>query len=78
MGSAIAGYWAICIISKSIIRHLFLVVKVHNGEDSSLLIESKNKKPETVEIEEKKEVKHQQKLRKTVLEVQQHNKRSKY
>ena len=30
--------------NESIIRHLFLVVKVHNGEDSSLLIESKNKK----------------------------------
>ena len=43
--------------NESIIRHLFLVVKVHNGEDSSLLIESKNKKPESVEIEEKKEVK---------------------
>ena len=43
--------------NESIIIHLFLVVKVHNGEDSSLLIESKNKKPETVEIEEKKEVK---------------------
>ena len=43
--------------NELIIRHLFLVVKVHNGEDSSLLIESKNKKPETVEIEEKKEVK---------------------
>ena len=43
--------------NESIIRHLFLVVKVHNGEDSSLLIESKNKKPETVEIEEKKEAK---------------------
>ena len=43
--------------NESIIRHLFLVVKVHNGEDSSLLIESKNKKSETVEIEEKKEVK---------------------
>jgi small subunit ribosomal protein S6 len=43
--------------NESIIRHLFLVVKVHNGEDSSLLIESKNKKPETVEIEVKKEAK---------------------
>ena len=43
--------------NESIIRHLFLVVKVHNGEDSSLLIESKNKKPETLEIEQKKEVK---------------------
>ena len=43
--------------NESIIRHLFLVVKVHNGDDSSLLIESKNRKPEAVEIEEKKEVK---------------------
>jgi len=43
--------------NESIIRHLFLVVKVHNGDDSSLLIESKNKKPEAVEIEEKKEAK---------------------
>ena len=43
--------------NESIIIHLFLVVKEHKGEDSSLLIESKNKKPEPVEIEEKKEVK---------------------
>ena len=43
--------------NESIIRHLFLVVKVHNGDDSSLLIESKNKKPEAIEIEEKKESK---------------------
>jgi small subunit ribosomal protein S6 len=43
--------------NESIIRHLFLVVKVHNGDDSSLLIESKNKKPEALEIEEKKESK---------------------
>ena len=43
--------------NESIIRHLFLVVKEHKVEDSSLLIESKNKKPEPVEIEEKKEVK---------------------
>ena len=43
--------------NESIIRHLFLVVKVHNGDDSSLLIESKNKKPEIAETEEKKEVK---------------------
>ncbi|MDA8816016.1 30S ribosomal protein S6 [Gammaproteobacteria bacterium] len=43
--------------NESIIRHLFLVVKEHSGEDSSLLIESKNKKPEPVEVEEKKVVK---------------------
>jgi small subunit ribosomal protein S6 len=42
--------------NESIIRHLFLVVKEHSGEDSSLLIESKNKKPEPVEVEEKKVV----------------------
>ena len=43
--------------NESIIRHLFLVVKEHNGEDSSLLIESKNKKPEPVEEVAKKEEK---------------------
>ena len=32
--------------NESIIRHLFLVVKEHVAEDSSLLIESRNKKPE--------------------------------
>ena len=42
--------------NESIIRHLFLVVKEHNGEDSSLFIESKNKKPEPVEeVAEKEE-----------------------
>ncbi|MDC3376283.1 30S ribosomal protein S6 [Gammaproteobacteria bacterium] len=42
--------------NESIIRHLFLVVKEHSGEDSSLFIESKNKKPEPLEVEEKKVV----------------------
>ena len=42
--------------NESIIRHLFLVVKEHSGEDSSLFMESKNKKPEPVEVEEKKVV----------------------
>ena len=42
--------------NESIIRHLFLVVKEHNGEDSSLFVESKNKKPETSEVENVKEV----------------------
>lgn len=41
--------------NESIIRHLFLVVKEHNGEDSSLYIESKNKKPEASEAEKDKE-----------------------
>ena len=42
--------------NESIIRHLFLVVKEHNGEDSSLFVESKNKKHETTEVENVKEV----------------------
>ena len=36
--------------NESIIRHLFLVVKEHNGADSSLLIESKSKKSDTSEV----------------------------
>jgi len=42
--------------NESIIRHLFLVVKEHNGEDSSLFVESKSKKPETSEVDNVKEV----------------------
>ena len=42
--------------NESIIRHLFLVIKEHNGEDSSLFVESKNKKPEASEVEKDKEV----------------------
>jgi len=41
--------------NESIIRHLFLLVKEHNGEDSSLFVESKNKKPEGSEVENDKE-----------------------
>ncbi len=41
--------------NESIIRHLFLVVKEHNGEDSALFVESKNKKPEASEVEKDKE-----------------------
>ena len=41
--------------NESIIRHLFLVVKEHNGEASSLFIESKNKKPEAPEVEHNKQ-----------------------
>ncbi len=32
--------------NESIIRHLFISVKEHSGEDSQLLIDSKNKKSE--------------------------------
>ena len=38
--------------NESIIRHLFIVVKEHQGEDSSLFTESKNKKSDPVDIEE--------------------------
>ena len=41
--------------NESIIRHLFIVVKEHQGEDSSLFTESKNKKSEPVDIEVEKE-----------------------
>ena len=41
--------------NESIIRHLFLVVKERNGEDSSLFAKSKNKKPEASEVEKDKE-----------------------
>lgn len=41
--------------NESIIRHLFLVVKEHNGADSSLLIESKNKKSDSSESVSKTE-----------------------
>ena len=41
--------------NESIIRHLFLLVKEHNGADSSLLIESKNKKSDTSESVSKTE-----------------------
>ena len=33
--------------NESIIRHLFISVKEHSGEDSQLLIDSKNKKSES-------------------------------
>ena len=33
--------------NESIIRHLFILVKEHSGEDSQLLIDSKNKKSES-------------------------------
>ena len=37
--------------NESIIRHLFINVKSHNGEDSQLLVESKTKKKDT-EVED--------------------------
>ena len=43
--------------NESIIRHLFLVVKEHSSEDSSLFTESKNKKPESINEDVKVEPK---------------------
>ena len=43
--------------NESIIRHLFLVVKEHSSEDSSLFTESKNKKPESINEDVKVESK---------------------
>ena len=46
--------------NESIIRHLFLSVKNHSGQDSQLLIDSKNKKHDSEEVttkEDKKKVK---------------------
>ena len=43
--------------NESIIRHLFLVVKKHSDEDSSLFIESKNKKSEPANDDVKVETK---------------------
>ena len=40
--------------NESIIRHLFITVKEHSGEDSQLLIDSKNIKTEDEEINDKK------------------------
>ena len=40
--------------NESIIRHLFISVKEHYGEDSQLLIDSKDKKNDREEIDNKK------------------------
>ena len=40
--------------NESIIRHLFISVKEHSGEDSQLLTDSKNKKTEDEKIDNKK------------------------
>ena len=40
--------------NESIIRHLFISVKEHSGEDSQLLVDSKNIKAEDEEIHNKK------------------------
>ncbi len=39
--------------NESIIRHLFISVKEHDGEDSQLLIDSRNKKSEHEDVDKK-------------------------
>ena len=41
---------------ESIIRHLFISVKEHSGQDSQLLIDSKNKKSDSEESKDNKEI----------------------
>ena len=47
--------------NESIIRHLFISVKEHDGEDSQLLIDSKNKKSESEDEENTVKNKHKDK-----------------
>ena len=51
--------------NESIIRHLFISVKIHSGEDSQLLLDSKNKKNEPEEVVEKLEKANQPEENKT-------------
>ena len=44
--------------NESIIRHLFISVKEHYGEDSQLLIDSQNKKTDSEDIQEKSDIKN--------------------
>ena len=53
--------------NESIIRHLFISVKIHSGEDSQLLLDSKNNNNEPEEVIEKQEkVKHPEKDKKEI------------
>ena len=51
--------------NESIIRHLFISVKEHFGEDSQLLIDSKNKKSDSEDTEEKGNKKEESNINKT-------------
>ena len=53
--------------NESIIRHLFISVKIHSGEDSQLLLDSKNNNNEPEEvIEKQKKVKQPEKDKKEI------------
>ena len=51
--------------NESIIRHLFISVKEHSGEDSQLLIDSKNKKSDSEDIKEEGDEKKESNIKKT-------------
>ena len=51
--------------NESIIRHLFISVKEHSGEDSQLLIDSKNKKSDSEDIKEERDEKKDSDIKKT-------------
>ena len=51
--------------NESIIRHLFISVKEHSVEDSQLLIDSKNKKSDSEDTEEKGDIKKEINIKKT-------------
>ena len=51
--------------NESIIRHLFISVKEHFGEDSQLLIDSKNKKSDYEDIKEEGDEKKESNIKKT-------------
>ena len=51
--------------NESIIRHLFISVKEHSGEDSQLLIDSKNKKSDSEDTKEEGDEKKESNIKKT-------------
>ena len=51
--------------NESIIRHLFISVKEHSGEDSQLLIDSKNKKSDSEDIKDEGDEKKESNIKKT-------------
>ena len=51
--------------NEYIIRHLFISVKEHSGEDSQLLIDSKNKKSDSEDTKEEGDEKKESNIKKT-------------
>ena len=59
--------------NEYIIRHLFISVKEHSGEDSQLLIDSKNKKSDSEDTKEEGDEKKESNIKKTKKEEEQEN-----